>query len=149
MHYNTKQRTPAKESVWHTNCHSTGSDLSHFVTCHRNIFGIVCFHSGEARLKCEIMIQPTKRKKKVDYEALQSPLMRIPRMNVEAARNLLDLGIRDIFELKGRAPEVLFEEASRKTSGIPADRIRFFRMAVYYAENEKPDPHRLHPDQWQ
>lgn len=89
-----------------------------------------------------------QRKKKVDYEALQSPLMHIPRMNVEAARNLIDLGIRDIFDLKGRAPEVLFEEAKRSGATIPEDRIRFFRMAVYYAESDPPDPHRLHPDEW-
>ena len=94
------------------------------------------------------MFEPKPRKKKVDYEALQSPIMRIPRMDVGAARNLIDLGIRDIFELKGRAPEVLFEEARRAGAVIPDDRIRFFRMAVYYAETEAPDPQQLHPDQW-
>ena len=65
-----------------------------------------------------------KRKKKVDYEALNSSLMRIPRMNVETARNLIDIGIRDIFELQGRAPEVLFEDVLSRTGAIPADRIR-------------------------
>ena len=95
------------------------------------------------------MLTPKPRKKKVDYEALQSPLMRIPRMNVGTARNLIDLGIRDVFDLKGRAPEVLFEEAKRKDTKIPDDRIRYFRMAVYYAETDEPDQHRLHPDHWQ
>jgi hypothetical protein len=94
------------------------------------------------------MLPPKPRKKKVDYEALKSPLMRIPRMNVETARNLIDLRIRDIFDLKGRAPEVLFEDARRKDSKIPDDRIRYFRMAVYYAETDEPEPQRLHPDQW-
>lgn len=94
------------------------------------------------------MMKPKPRKKKVDYEALQSPLMRIPRMDVATARNLIDLGIRDIFELKGRAPEVLFEEARRKDTTIPEDRIRYFRMAVYYAETDEPVQNRLHPDQW-
>ena len=93
------------------------------------------------------MLEP-KRKKKVDYEALNSPLMQIPRMSVEATRNLLDIGIREIFELQGRAPEVLHEEARQKNAGLPADRIRFFRMAVYYAENEQQDPKCLHPDAW-
>ncbi|HAY99189.1 MAG TPA: hypothetical protein DCY38_00140, partial [Opitutae bacterium] len=59
---------------------------------------------------------PHKKKKKVDYEALNSALMRIPRMNVEVARNLLDIGIREIYELQGRAPEILFEEVCRKSS---------------------------------
>lgn len=94
------------------------------------------------------MFKPKQRKKKVDYEALQSPLMRIPRMDVGATRNLIDLGIRDIFDLQGRAPEVLLEEARQSGATIPDDRIRFFRMAVYYAESEEPDPLRLHPDEW-
>lgn len=91
---------------------------------------------------------PNQKKKKVDYEALNSPLMRIPRMDVATARSLLDLGIRDIFELQGRAPEVLFEEARRKNPLIPEDRIRYFRMVVYFAETENPEPRLLHPDQW-
>ncbi|NCG08264.1 MAG: Pathogenicity locus [Verrucomicrobia bacterium] len=74
--------------------------------------------------------------------------MQIPRMSVEATRNLLDLGIREVFQLQGRAPEVLFEDALEKNEGLPADRVRFFRMAVYYAETEQPDPKQLHPDFW-
>jgi hypothetical protein len=93
------------------------------------------------------MFEP-KKKKKVDYEALNSALMRIPRMDVAAARNLIDVGIQEIYDLQGRAPEILFEEASRKNPEIPADRIRYFRMAVYYAENESPDRSKLHPDEW-
>lgn len=91
---------------------------------------------------------PLKKKKKVDYEALNSALMRIPRMDVAAARNLIDLGIREIYELQGRAPEVLMEEARAKNDDIPDDRIRFFRMAVYFAETEEPESNRLHPDAW-
>ncbi|CAI8360221.1 MAG: Uncharacterised protein [Opitutia bacterium UBA7350] len=93
------------------------------------------------------MLEP-RRKKKVDYEALNAPLMQIPRMSVEATRNLLDLGIREVFELQGRAPEVLFEEALQKNDSLPMDRVRFFRMAVYFAETTNPDPQQLHPDYW-
>lgn len=89
-----------------------------------------------------------KKKKKVDYEALNSALMRIPRMDVAVARNLIDIGIREIYDLQGRAPEILFEEACRKDDEIPANRIRYFRMAVYYAESESPEASKLHPDQW-
>lgn len=89
-----------------------------------------------------------RQKKKVDYEALQSGLMRIPGMDVAAARNLIDLGIRDSFELQGRAPEVLFEDARLKNPAIPADRIRYFRMAVYFAETPDPDSAKMHPDFW-
>ncbi|ADE54105.1 helix-hairpin-helix domain-containing protein [Coraliomargarita akajimensis] len=91
---------------------------------------------------------PAKKKKKVDYEALNSALMRIPRFDVAAARNLIDIGIREIYQLQGRAPEVLFDEAKNKTPGIPQDRIRYFRMAVYYAESDEPEQKRLHPDEW-
>ena len=91
---------------------------------------------------------PLKKKKKVDYEALNSPLMRIPRMDIATARNLIDIGIGEIYELQGRAPEVLFEEARLKNQGIPDDRMRYFRMAVYYAETAEPDHAKMHPDEW-
>lgn len=94
------------------------------------------------------MFEPRKKKKKVDYEALNSALMRIPRMDVAAARDLIDLGIREIYDLQGRAPEVLMEDARIKNPEIPQDRIRYFRMAVYYAECESPETARLHPDAW-
>lgn len=93
------------------------------------------------------MFEP-KKKKKVDYEALNSALMRIPRMDVAAARDLIDLGIREIYELQGRAPEVLFEDARTNNPEIPADRIRYFRLAVYYAETVLPQTSMLHPDAW-
>ena len=89
-----------------------------------------------------------KIKKKIDYEALNSSLMHIPSMNIETARNLIDIGIREIFELQGRAPEVLFEDVLSRTGAIPPDRIRYFRMAVYYAEHSEPDKSKLHPDAW-
>lgn len=91
---------------------------------------------------------PQKKKKKVDYEALNSALMRIPRMDVAAARNLIDVGIREIYELQGRDPNVLMEEARQKNDEIPEDRIRYFRMAVYFAESDEPETARMHPDAW-
>lgn len=47
-------------------------------------------------------------KKKVDYAALESPFMRIPRMNVRAARALLDLGFKEVYQLRGRDPDSIF-----------------------------------------
>lgn len=91
---------------------------------------------------------PEKKKKKVDYEALNSSLMRIPRMDVAAARSLIDVGIREIYELQGRDPNVLMEEARQKNAEIPEDRIRYFRMAVYFAESDEPETARMHPDEW-
>ena len=94
------------------------------------------------------MMFPQKKKKKVDYEALNSSLMRIPRMEVAAARSLINIGVREIYELKGRAPEILFEEARQKNEEIPVDQIRYFRMAVYYAECETPEASKMHPSEW-
>lgn len=91
---------------------------------------------------------PQKKKKKVDYEALNSSLMHIPRMDVAAVRSLIDVGIREIYELQGRDPNVLMEEARQKNDEIPEDRIRYFRMAVYFAESDDPETARMHPDAW-
>ncbi|MGJ8649943.1 MAG: hypothetical protein ACSHX4_06260 [Opitutaceae bacterium] len=91
---------------------------------------------------------PEKKKKKVDYEALNSSLMHIPRMDVAAVRSLIDVGIREIYELQGRDPNVLMEEARQKNDEIPEDRIRYFRMAVYFAESDDPETARMHPDAW-
>ena len=74
--------------------------------------------------------------------------MLIPRMNVEVARNLMDIGVKDIFQLQGRAPEALFEDALSRTITMPPDRIHYFKMAVYYAEHSDPDKSKLHPDAW-
>ena len=89
-----------------------------------------------------------KKKKKVDREALASPLMRIPRMDVRAARDLLDIGIRELYQLQGRSPEALFEDVQAKKPEVPEHRLPYLRMAVYFAENEKPEPEKLHPSFW-
>ena len=89
-----------------------------------------------------------KKKKKVDREALASPLMRVPRMDVRAARDLLDLGIRELYELQGRSPEALFEDAKARKPDLPEHRLPYFRLAVYFAETEEPEQHKLHPEAW-
>ncbi len=89
-----------------------------------------------------------RKKKKIDSEALQSPLMRIPRMNIQAVRDLLDQGIHQIYQLVGRSPEALLDEARKRRPEIPVDRLRFYRMAVYYAESTDPDPAKLFPERW-
>ncbi len=88
------------------------------------------------------------KKKETDHAALASPFMRIPRLPVDVARDLLDLGLRDVFELQGRAPEVLFEELRRRKPATPANRLQYFRLAVYFAETPQPEGSKLHPDVW-
>ena len=89
-----------------------------------------------------------RKKKKVDLEALQSPLKRIPGMDLPSVRDLLDIGIREIDELRGRSPESLFEEIQNVREQTPPERLHFLRMAVYYAETPEPDPHLLQSWRW-
>ncbi len=89
-----------------------------------------------------------KKKKKTDYEALNSSFMHIPHINIETARDLLNLGFKEIYELSGRSPEVLFEELKKKKTRIAKDRLSYIRMAIYYAETNDPDPAKLSPHAW-
>ncbi len=77
------------------------------------------------------MAQP---KKKVDYAALSSPFMRIPRMDVRAARALLDMGIKEVFELKGRDPNSLLADYA-KIKKPDSDFLKYFFLAVDFADN--------------
>jgi len=89
-----------------------------------------------------------RKKKKVDYEALHSGLMHIPHMKVDIARDLIDLGLREIHELQGRSPEILWNDLQRLRDTPPPDRLSWFRMAVYYAETTDPDPSKMYPHAW-
>ena len=89
-----------------------------------------------------------RKKKKADVEALSSPFMRIPRLPVEAARDLLDLGYSQVYEISGRSPETLFSEILKKRPGTPRDRLAAFRLAVYVAETPEPDRNKLYPGAW-
>ncbi len=93
-------------------------------------------------------IQGGRKKKKVDLEALQSPLKRIPGLDIPSVRDLLDIGIREIDELRGRAPESLFEDILNLREQTPPDRLSYLRLAVYYAETENPDPRLLEAWKW-
>lgn len=93
--------------------------------------------------------EPIKKKKKVDHEALNAPLMQIPGMKVDAVRALLNAGVREIYELSGRAPEVLFEESRAKTPDLNDVLLPYFRMAVYYAEADDPDSSLMSPHAWE
>jgi hypothetical protein len=89
-----------------------------------------------------------KPKKKVDREALLSPLNRIPGIPLPVVRDLLDIGLQEIDELRGRSPEALFDEVLSLREQTPGDHLHAFRMAVYYAENPDPDPALLQPWKW-
>ncbi len=75
-------------------------------------------------------------KKKVDYGALNSPFMRVPRMNVRAARALLDLKFSEIYELRGRDPNVIFEDYKKIKPTAQSDILKFIASAIEFADNE-------------
>ncbi|KAF0095682.1 MAG: hypothetical protein E1N59_458 [Puniceicoccaceae bacterium 5H] len=89
-----------------------------------------------------------KKKKEADYEALRSPLSRIPGLPIAAARDLIDLGFWNVDELQGRSPETLFDDLRKLKPKAPDDRLGALRLAVYYAETPDPDPQRLQVWQW-
>ena len=90
-----------------------------------------------------------RKKKKVDYEALGSAFMRIPGMDVLAARALLDLGFLEIYQLAGRSPEALFEAHKKQKPEALIQVLWAFRMLVYVAENtEELDPKKLKLSAW-
>ena len=77
-----------------------------------------------------------KNREKVDYEALGSPFMRIPKMRVEGARALMDLGIREVYELRGRDPQSLMADFSKlKKKEVPPQILNYFTIAVDFAES--------------
>jgi hypothetical protein len=90
-----------------------------------------------------------KKKKKVDYEALNSRLMQIPKMDIASTRDLLDIGIQDVFELEGRSPESLFETIKKKKPEVDPKRLCYLRMGVYFAENKNQlDAKKMTPWAW-
>ena len=67
-------------------------------------------------------------------------MMRIPRMDVRVARDLLDVGIREFYELQGRSADSIWEEIKRKKPETPKWTLPYLRMAVYFCEEENRTP---------
>jgi len=64
-------------------------------------------------------------------------------MDLQSVRDLIDIGIADVDDLRGRAPESLFEEILNLREQTPPIRLAYLRMAVYFSESDEPDPHLL------
>ena len=79
---------------------------------------------------------------------MASPIMRIPRMDVRVVRDLLDIGIRELYELRGRAAESIFEEV-KKGNQIPQNgHWRIFAWPYISAKKKNPEAQKLHPQFW-
>ena len=70
-------------------------------------------------------------------------------MDVRVSRDLIDIGIREIYELEGRSAESLFDEIKDLKPETPEYRLAYLRMGIYFAENDPPEANKLHPSVWQ
>lgn len=84
---------------------------------------------------CSRMKSTKEKKKKVDYAALSSPFMRIPRMDVAGARALLDLKVQEIYQLRGRDPASLFEDLKKIRVNPDPALFNSFKLAVEFADD--------------
>ena len=94
------------------------------------------------------MESPLTPKKKIDYEALNSALMRIPSMHISVVRGLIDIGICESYDLIGRDPSSLLTEMPPIKGWSRGDLLCYLRMAVYYVENDCPEATHLNPTFW-
>jgi hypothetical protein len=76
-------------------------------------------------------------------------LQQIPGVGKSIARDLYDLGICSVSDLKNKNPEKLYAQLCLER-GIHIDRcvLYVFRCAVYYASNKKHDPELLKWWRW-
>lgn len=81
---------------------------------------------------------PTKRRVSSD------PLQVIPGVGPSIARDLRQLGVRRVADLKGKSPEELYERLGRMR-GLRQDPcvLYTFRCAVYFARTPRPASERL------
>lgn len=85
----------------------------------------------------------------MDERASLRDLRRCPGIGPSMARDLLDLGVTSVGDLRGRDPEVLYAELCGR-QGCPVDRcvLYAFRCAVYFAATPDPDPDLLRWWRW-
>lgn len=65
----------------------------------------------------------------------------VPGIGKSLSKDLRDLGIRTVSDLKGRDPETMYADLIRKR-GVHQDScvLYTFRSAVYFAGTDDPDP---------
>lgn len=79
-----------------------------------------------------------------DRAAVLRDLQRIPGVGKSVSKNLYDIGIRSVADLRGRDPRELYDR-SNKFVGVRQDPclLYTFRAAVYFATAKKHDPAKL------
>ena len=74
----------------------------------------------------------------------EKELIKIPGVGKSIARDLVNIGIKSISDLKGKDPGKLYDK-SNKFAGVVQDRclLYVFKCAVYFASTRKHDPEKL------
>ncbi len=76
-------------------------------------------------------------------------LMQIPGVGKSIARDLMNIGINSVKDLKGKNPEYLYNKSNKFTGAVQDKCLLYtFRCAVYYASNKKYDPEKLKWWRW-
>ena len=78
------------------------------------------------------------------FMVTQDALQIIPGVGKSISKDLRNIGINSVVNLKGKSPEKLYDK-SNKFVGVIQDRclLYVFRCAVYYAEHTRHDPEKL------
>jgi predicted RecB family nuclease len=78
------------------------------------------------------------------HESVLKDLQVIPGVGKSIARDLYEIGIRSVKDLKGRNPQILYDDMCHK-QGIQIDRCMLYVMrgAVYFASHKTHDPEKL------
>lgn len=81
---------------------------------------------------------------KMEKSETLKELQQIPSIGKACARDLWNIGIRKIADLKNQNPKELYLKLNEVT-GATHDicMLYTFRCAVYFASTKKPDPHKL------
>ena len=85
-----------------------------------------------------------RHKKTYMNKTTQCELQKIPGVGKSISRDLRNIGIQSIADLKDKNPEKLYNK-SNLFEGAVQDKclLYVFRCAVYFAENKNPDPEKL------
>ncbi len=76
-------------------------------------------------------------------------LEQIPGVGKTIARDMQNIGIGSIDDLKGRQAEQLYDRLCEfKASGVDRCMLYVFRCAIYYASNTDHDPELLKWENW-
>jgi hypothetical protein len=70
-------------------------------------------------------------------------LQAIPGVGPSIARDLEDLGIRRVSQLRGRSPEAMYERLCQRRGHQDRCLLYVFRSAVYFASRKRHDPELL------